>query len=96
MIRHVALFELREEADIAQIEQALEIARQLEPGIRDASWGPDAGLREGNAGYTSVWDFVEKGAYRAWDAHPVHERVRRELIMPNIDGVRRGQFRIGE
>jgi hypothetical protein len=96
MIRHVALFDLREGADIAQIEQALEIARDLEPGIKGATWGPDAGLREGNAGYTSVWDFVDERAYRAWDAHPEHERVRRELIMPNIVGVRRGQFRVGE
>jgi len=95
MIRHVALFDLREAADITQIEEALAIVRQLEPGIRDASWGPDAGLREGNAGFTSVWDFVDEAAYRAWDAHPEHERVRRELILPNIEGVRRGQFHVG-
>jgi hypothetical protein len=94
MIRHVALFDLRDDADVPQIEEALAIVRQLAPGIRDASWGPDAGLREGNAGFTSVWDFADEAAYRAWDAHPEHERVRRELILPNIVGVRRGQFRI--
>jgi hypothetical protein len=94
MIRHVALFDLRDGVEIAQIEEALAIVRQLAPGIRDASWGPDAGLREGNAGFTSVWDFADEAAYRAWDAHPEHERVRRELILPNIVGVRRGQFRI--
>jgi hypothetical protein len=94
MIRHIALFDLRADAVIAQIEEALTIARELAPGIIDASWGPDAGLREGNAGYTSVWDFVDEDAYRAWDRHPEHERVRRELISPNINGVRRGQFRV--
>ena len=94
MIRHVALFDLRDDADVPQIEEALAIVRQLAPWIRDASWGPDAGLREGNAGFTSVWDFADEAAYRAWDAHPEHERVRRELILPNIVGVRRGQFRI--
>ncbi|MGH8925141.1 MAG: Dabb family protein, partial [Acidimicrobiia bacterium] len=65
MIRHVALFDLRDGAEIAQIEEALAIIRQLDPGIRDASWGPGAGLREGNAGYTSVWDFADEAAYRA-------------------------------
>jgi hypothetical protein len=94
MIRHVALFDLREGAEIAQIEEALTIARRLDRGILHASWGPDAGLREGNAGYTSVWDFTDEAAYRAWDAHNEHERVRRELIAPNIVGVRRGQYRI--
>ena len=94
MIRHVALFDLREGADIAQIEEALAIVRKLVPGIQHSSWGPDAGLREGNAGFTSVWDFDDEAAYRAWDSHPEHERVRRELILPNIVGVRRGQFRI--
>lgn len=79
---------------MAEIEHGLEIIRGLEPGIRSASWGPDAGLRSGNAGYTSVWDFEDEAAYRAWDAHPEHERVRRELILPNITGVQRGQFRL--
>ncbi|HKX74481.1 MAG TPA: Dabb family protein [Acidimicrobiia bacterium] len=94
MIRHVALFDLRDGADLAQIEEAFALIRQLDPGIRAASWGPDAGLREGNAGYTSVWDFADEAAYWAWDTHPEHERARRELILPNVAGVRRGQFRI--
>lgn len=94
MIRHVALFDLAEGAEVGQIEEGFAIIRELEPGIISASWGHDAGLREGNAGYTSVWDFADEVAYRAWDAHPEHERVRRELILPNIVSVRRGQYRL--
>ncbi|HKZ19236.1 MAG TPA: hypothetical protein VJQ57_03930 [Acidimicrobiia bacterium] len=41
-----------------------------------------------------MWDFVDEEPYRAWDTPPEHERIRRELILPNVVGVRRGQFRI--
>jgi hypothetical protein len=94
MLRHVALFTLKEESDPAALARALAAIRRAVPGVLSASWGPDAGLRPGNAGFTSVWEFEDDDAYRAWDTHPEHERIRREQILPQVAGVLRGQYRI--
>ena len=94
MIRHVSVFTLTPDADLAQIEAGLAAVRDLVPGILGCAYGKDLGLRTGNGGYATSFDFADEAAYRAWDTHPEHERVRRELIMPNIAGAWRAQIRI--
>jgi hypothetical protein len=51
-------------------------------------------LRAGNGGYGISFDFESEAAYRAWDTHPEHERIRREAILPLLAGVVRCQFRL--
>lgn len=94
MIRHVSVFSLKPGADIAQIEEGLRQVRELVPGILGCAYGRDLGLREGNGGYATSFDFEDEAAYRDWDRHPEHERVRRELILPNITGAQRAQIRV--
>lgn len=93
MIRHVSVFTLTPDADIAQIEEGLAAVRDLVPGILGCAYGRDLGLRDGNGGFATIFDFEDEAAYRAWDTHPEHERVRRALILPNIAGVQRAQIR---
>lgn len=93
MIRHVSVFTLTPDADIAQIDEGLAAVCDLVPGILGAAYGRDLGLRQGNGGYATSFDFEDEAAYQAWDQHPEHQRVRRELILPNITGVQRSQFR---
>ncbi|MDQ3097682.1 MAG: Dabb family protein [Chloroflexota bacterium] len=95
MIRHVSVFTLKPGADIAQIEEGFAALCDLVPGILGAAYGRDLGLREGNSGYATSFDFEDEAAYQAWDQHPDHQRVRRELILPNITGVQRAQIRVG-
>jgi hypothetical protein len=94
MIRHVSVFTLKEGADTAQITKAIDLLRQRVPGPLAAAYGPDAGLRPGNGGFATTFDFDDDTAYRAWDTHPEHERIRRELILPLLSGIQRCQFRL--
>ena len=95
MIRHVSIFMLKDGADIRQITRGLDELREKVPGPTMSSYGPDAGLRAGNGGYATCFDFADEAAYRAWDAHPEHERIRREKIVPLLAGIQRCQFRVG-
>ena len=94
MIRHVSVFTLKADADLAQIESGLDAVRDLVPGIVAYAYGRDLGLREGNGGYATSFDFKDEAAYREWDTHPEHQRVRRELILPNVTAAQRAQFRL--
>lgn len=94
MIRHVSVFTLKADADLAQIESGLDVVRDLVPGIVAYAYGRDLGLREGNGGYATSFDFKDEAAYRVWDTHPEHQRVRRELILPNVTAAQRAQFRL--
>ena len=94
MIRHVSVFTFKDGVDPAQLTKALDLVRERIPGPLAAAYGPDAGLRPGNSGYATTFDFVDETAYRAWDAHPEHERIRRELVVPLLSGVQRCQFRV--
>ncbi len=96
MIRHVSVFMLKEGADVARITAALDRIRDRVPGALACAYGPDAGLRAGNGGFALSFDFADEDAYRAWDTHPEHERIRREIVLPLVTGVQRCQFRVGD
>jgi hypothetical protein len=56
--------------------------------------GPDLGLRAGNLGMGLVADFVDEAAFRAYDADPEHDRIRREMIAPVVSRLERCQFQL--
>lgn len=93
MIRHVSILTLKQGADVIQLTKAIDEVHQRVPGAVAAAYGPDAGLRPGNGGFATTFDFTDEAAYRAWDAHPEHERIRREHVLPLVSGVQRCQFR---
>ncbi len=94
MIRHVSVFTFKEGTDAAEITRAVDHIRDSVPGPVAFTYGADAGLRAGNAGFAVCADFVDEASYRAWDANPEHERIRREEILPKLAGVMRCQFRV--
>jgi hypothetical protein len=95
MIRHVSIFTVKEGADLAAIIRALDQLRDRVPGPVASSYGRDLGLRQGNGAFATCFDFADEAAYRAWDTHPDHERIRREQIAPHISSAARCQFRVG-
>lgn len=94
MIRHVSIFTLRPGGDRAAVVAAFDLLRDTVPGPLGAAYGTDAGLRAGNGDIGVTFDFEDEDAYRAWDTHPEHDRIRKELIGSHVAGVVRVQFRI--
>jgi hypothetical protein len=94
MIHHVSILTLKQDTDVVQLTKAIDEVRRRVPGPVAAAYGPDAGLRAGNGGFATTFDFADETAYRAWDSHPEHERIRRELVLPLVSGVQRCQFRL--
>ena len=94
MIRHVSILTLKEGADVTRLTSALREVALRVPGAVAVAYGPDAGLRAGNGGFAITFDFADEAAYRAWDTHPEHDRIRRELVLPLVSGVQRCQFRV--
>ena len=94
MIRHVSIFSLKDGVDVGRITKALDEICDRVPGAVAHTYGPDAGLRAGNGGFGVCFDFENEAAYRAWDTHPEHERIRRESVLPLVAGVVRCQFRV--
>ena len=46
------------------------------PDVREFSHGPDAGERPGGSSYALVADFDDADGWRAYSAHPAHDRLR--------------------
>lgn len=87
MIRHVALFRLKEDAP-SGTQQALEdglflLAQTIE-AISAYSYGADLGLREGNFDFGVVADFEDEAAFVAYAEHPAHLTLIKELVAPVI------------
>ncbi|HEY0814255.1 MAG TPA: Dabb family protein [Pseudonocardia sp.] len=96
MIRNVVVGRLRDGVSPQAIETALQALRDLKvDGVAfTLVAGVDLGLRDGAASYALTCDFVDEDAYRAYDADPEHNRIRRELIVPLSASVERVQFRL--
>lgn len=95
MIRNVVVTTVKSGTTPDQIERAVDalLAMQI-PGVINISCGADAGLRDGNADIGLVVDLETEEAYRAYDADPEHNRIRREIIAPIAERVERVQFRV--
>jgi hypothetical protein len=93
MIRNVVVGRLRPDVSPETIEEALAAIVALNPdGCLDMRVGVDAGLREGNWSFSIVADFVDEGAYRAYDIDEEHNRIRREVFAPISEEIARIQF----
>jgi hypothetical protein len=85
MLRHVAVFTWKP----GTTERSLEAMRaglaglpgQI-PEIRAYTFGPDAGLAEGNDAFAVVADFDDEEGWRRYATHPAHLEVIEELVRP--------------
>lgn len=97
MIRHVVVITWLPEASGEQKRQVRDGLAALPPlmtGLRAYSFGPDAGLNEGNADLAIVADFDDAAAYLAYRDHPAHVDVVRRLIAPISQQRRAVQFEV--
>ena len=60
-------------ADVAEIRS-----------IQAYTHGPDVGLGHDRFDYAIVADFDDLEGWRVYDTHPVHDKVRAEIIRPHI------------
>jgi hypothetical protein len=95
VIRNVVLVRFKPEARPEQLE---EIERAMKAigfdGCTRWEMAKDLGLREGNMSHAFVAEFNDVASYRAYDTHPEHNRIRRELLMPIVDRVERFQYEV--
>ena len=97
MIRHVVVITWLPEASAEHRQQAQDGLATLPPlmtGLRSYSFGPDAGVTEGNADFAIVADFEDAAAYVAYRDHPAHVDVVRRLIAPISQQRRAVQFEV--
>jgi len=95
VIRSVVLVRFKPEArpeQLAAIESALKAIRF--EGCTRWEMAKDLGLREGNMSHAFVAEFNDAASYRAYDAHPEHNRIRRELVAPIAEKIERFQYEV--
>lgn len=87
MFRHVVMFRWADSAT-DEVRRAAHDALAALPGqvpeVRAFSFGPDAGLAEGNFDLAVVADFDDADAYRAYATHPAHVSLVTDLLRPHI------------
>jgi hypothetical protein len=81
-LRHIVLLTLDAAADLDAIEGALVALPAEIPVIRAVRVSRDVGLAEGNASLVLTVDVDDAEAWRAYQDHPAHQRVLRELLRP--------------
>jgi quinol monooxygenase YgiN len=95
VIRSVVLVKFKPDArpgQLAELERALKAVRF--EGCTRWEMAKDLGLRDGNMSHAFVSEFVDEAAYRAYDSHPEHNRIRRELLAPIVEKVERFQYEV--
>ena len=85
MIRHIALFRLKEDAPKeakASLEEGLFLLAQTISEIERYEYGADLGLREGNYDFAVVADFADAAAFRIYAEHPDHKAFIADRLTP--------------
>ena len=87
MVRHCVLFRFTDTTTAADQLRISAAAAELSgkvPAIRAYAFGTDLRLGEGSWDYAIVGDFDDADGWAAYDAHPDHERFRRDVIGPHV------------
>lgn len=83
---HVVTFKWdRDGVDGERIATALRALVGGLHGVVDYRCGPDAGVTPGACDFAVVGTFTDREAFAAYRDHPEHQRILKELILPNID-----------
>ena len=92
MIRSVVLFSVKEGTRPEQLDAIVRAMKAITfEGCRRWELVRDLNLRAGNMPYAFVSEFDDEAAYRAYDTHGEHNRIRRELVAPIVEKVERIQ-----
>ncbi len=83
---HIVTFKWRDEnTDSAAIADALrDLATRLD-GVQSYLCGPDAGHTPGAYDFAVVGTFDDANLFAAYRDHPEHQRILREMILPNVE-----------
>lgn len=95
MIRNVVLFSVKEGTRPEQLDAIVRAMKAVRfEGCLRWELVRDLRLRDGNMPYAFVTEFVDEAAYRAYDAHAEHNRIRRELLAPIVEKIERIQYEV--
>lgn len=95
MIRSVVLFSVKEGTRPEQLEAITRAMNAIRfEGCRRWELVPDLQLREGNMPYAFISEFDDEAAYRAYDTHLEHNRIRRDLLAPIVERLKRFQYKV--
>lgn len=82
MFRHIVVMKWRRPltaAELTAVNDALGSLCRSARSVRAFSFGPDLGLRTGNADYALVVDFDDEAGWHEYTVHPAHDHPRRVL-----------------
>jgi Stress responsive A/B Barrel Domain len=86
VITHVVMFRWKSdmpEGHVAVIAQSLDTLPPAIEAIRTYQHGADLGISaSGSADYVIIATFDSVDAWREYDAHPVHDAARAEIVRP--------------
>jgi hypothetical protein len=85
MYRHVALFRWTADAtdeERRRVPEALAGLPATIPEIRAYSFGPDVGGADGHWDFAVIADFDDRAGWQAYQDHPDHQRVVRDVVAP--------------
>ena len=95
MIRSVVLFSVKEGTRPEQLDAIVRAMKAIRfEGCHRWELVRDLQLREGNMRYAFVSEFDDEVAYRAYDTHGEHNRIRRELLAPIVEKLERFQYEV--
>ena len=95
MIRNFVLFSVKEGTRPESVDAIVRAMTAIRfAGCRRWELVRDLQLREGNLPYAFVAEFDDEAAYRAYDTHAEHNRIRRELLAPIVDRLERFQYEV--
>ncbi len=95
MIRSVVLFSVREGTRPERLDVIVRAMKAIRfEGCVRWELVRDLQLRDGNMPYAFVSEFDDEAAYRAYDTHGEHNRIRRELLAPIVEKLERFQYEV--
>jgi len=87
MVRHIAMFRLKDDAPEGTLEslsEGLSVLAQSISAISSYSYGRDLGLREGNYDFAVVADFENAEAFAGYAKHPAHLAFIQDQLTPVV------------
>lgn len=82
---HLVNFKWRDAGfDAEPIAAALRALIATTSGVRGYRCGADAGFTDGAYDFAVVGEFDDRDAFTAYRDHPEHQRILREMILPNV------------
>lgn len=95
MIRNLVLFSVKDGTPSGAVEAIVQAMQAIQfDGCRRWELVQDLRLREGNLPYAFISEFDDEAAYRAYDSHGEHNRIRRELLAPIVEKLERFQYEV--